>query len=198
MLECAFCDSQFFHEKDLESHLFLHITRPVYECVYCQSVYSKKAFLNEHLKVHEKYIYGCRFCPAKFETEMCLLEHEKTHSSSGNLVHIFRRLKANQVRPDDDEVTVVEFVSPMPIQSPRPRISLDFFECEKCNLKFKRLAELRKHNVIHTRKSSGFFHICAKCHARFKNDRHLLMHCKAAHKQACCAAVIRVSLTYFN
>ncbi len=181
MLECAFCDAQFLGEKQLTAHLFLHLRKTVYECVYCQAVYCNKKYLNEHLRIHEKFVFACNKCSAKFETNQYLQLHKKTHSSSGSLVHVFRRLRADQAPPDDEDVTV-EMITAVPVQMEQPKLRNEFFECDKCHLKFKRHNDLQRHGIIHNRKGRCFLHFCIKCDARFRSSGHLMIHIKAAHK----------------
>ena len=55
-------------------------------CHVCGKDFSKTAYLNKHLKIHDEIsVHNCNLCDKKFKTKQSLYQHKQSHVSRNNI-----------------------------------------------------------------------------------------------------------------
>ena len=61
-------------------------------CHVCGKDFSKTAYLNKHLKIHEEIsVHNSNLCDKKFKTRQSLYQHKQSHDSRNNILAVIKK-----------------------------------------------------------------------------------------------------------
>lgn len=170
--QCEKCQMKFKYINLLKRHeIICNRPKPVFKCHLCSKQYFQKAYLDIHLKKHNKqYDYMCEVCGKSFLRQDSLNNHMDTHTNAKITCNIcnLRLRKGSLPR----HLRLVHVATEGTIESTfrarcyhykrysqtyngttKPRLrsyeSLPrHYQCKMCNIKFSRLKLLKDHNKL--------------------------------------------------
>ena len=82
--ECLLCKKFFIFPSELDAHMIIHETKPIFSCniVGCSKSYFRKAELTAHIKTHDGKLWQCKCkgCNYKAVDKCYLTAHMRKHS----------------------------------------------------------------------------------------------------------------------
>uniref|UniRef100_A0A8C5H0R6 C2H2-type domain-containing protein n=2 Tax=Gouania willdenowi TaxID=441366 RepID=A0A8C5H0R6_GOUWI len=131
-----------------------------FECYFCRKCFTRKAYLQSHMKVHTgENLFKCEVCSKCFYEKVNLKKHMKTHTGE---------------KPFKCDVCSKCFLQKSDLRlHMRTHTGEKPFECDVCSKFFTRKSALQSHMVIHTGEKPFKCDICRK---RFTRKQHLQFH----------------------
>ena len=134
-----------------------------YSCDVCHKVFSKRAYLRQHLHVHSGQQHHCSLCEKAFSSKKGLWVHMLAHKGE---------------KPHQCPTCEKRFATkPVLLRHLLLHEEERRFQCDVCKKKFRWKSDLKKHSWLHSEQRP---HVCSMCNRGFiekKNfTKHLLTH----------------------
>ena len=190
-LQCTFCGKSFVRSFNLKRHLVrIHsaeeksdeCTTPdqtilnkeifcpqapdlgdIHPCGVCHKVFSKRAYLRQHLHVHSGQQHHCTLCNKAFSSKKGLWVHMFTHQG---------------VKPHQCKICEKRFATkPVLLRHLLLHEEERRFQCNVCLKKFRWKSDLKKHSWLHSAQKPHVCNVCNKGFIEKKNfTKHSLTH----------------------
>lgn len=99
---CSECFKVCVSQDDLQQH---KICSHRFECEICGKVFSRLAYLQVHVKVHDGQAkLNCRFCTEGFDSLYAYRQHMKTHPEYRRVINVFPCNTCNKIFQDPDDL----------------------------------------------------------------------------------------------
>ncbi|CAD7093296.1 unnamed protein product [Hermetia illucens] len=162
-LKCPFCDIVLKTKYSLQQHIYTHSSTAQFKCSFphCNKAFKHVNTLKQHEKVHEGR--NRRECPVCHEQVTRLSAHILTHTGE---------------RPHCCDLCNRSYLSKQQLNVHRASHFADGYLCENCNLRFKSMPSLYKHQrSIHA--DSTF--TCPGCDKTYNRRDNMVSHARRAH-----------------
>ena len=183
---CPFCDKKFTEPNTKKRHIEMHHMNKKLPCKKCEKSFQGKQSLEYHyLTTHQKkttLYFACEVCEKTFITKIGLNNHMKfkhTENFEQNVCDICeakfkheKYLKAHKLHVHGLDQKTEDYWQDIPRK---------VYECETCNTKFMRKADLKVHMQSKHIKSPEDIFKCDKCNAEFKYNKNLKRHWLEKH-----------------
>ncbi|CAG9864862.1 unnamed protein product [Phyllotreta striolata] len=202
--KCLYCTKMFKKPSDLLKHMRVHTREKPFECKICKKMFALKFNLTSHMKSHNNVkSYKCNKCGLTFSSKKLLNNHKNFEndklpkwqcSTCGVLFNALE--EALQHKMSEDQPHTIQSVTNIVIKQPlnetvhsnntsqlkhsnartetsKPRP----FQCTKCDAKFTRNLNLRRHMLCHDSEKRLRCQFCPKTFIdSYKLKEHVNLH----------------------
>lgn len=169
---CKYC-SKWISTKNYSDHIRIHLNKNEYRCDLCERFFNTLGFLNKHkLHVHTNrsdWKYPCDLCRNVYPTKSYLNKHVKRHSH----IYDFKCPLCTKTFKWKSSMQL-HFTRAHGVTNGNRKIH----KCTECNEVFSVPSRLKRHLLIHTKKSD---YKCDYCPKKYKRKESLKIHLTQIH-----------------
>ncbi|XP_015906406.2 zinc finger protein 235-like [Parasteatoda tepidariorum] len=194
-ISCDHCNMKFSSKTRLRSHRKYLTLEKNFQCEFCQMRFKMFTNLKLHMITHtEEKPYKCEMCNKSFRQKSGLeyhyssqtyLAHHKTFEEFKQFEYLIEKYKSRYLEDGGVHICTVcnkEFKSARRLESHSIVHSKNWYECDICQLHFKRKEYISRHKrAIHSSRRELF--PCDICKKRFTTKYSVKLHKTAVHKE---------------